>query len=397
MIMKRVLLAAGTMFLAASAAASPGEYLTRAADCVACHTAPGGVPFAGGRAFKLPVGTIYSPNITPDKQTGIGDYTDDEWVAAIQRGIGRGGRRLYPVMPYTSYTLMTREDALAIKAYLLTLQPVHAAPPANTLPFPFNQRWTLSLWNFANFADQRFQPDSSKSPEWNRGAYLVRGLGHCEQCHTPRNFMLGLKSGHDLAGAQAAGWVAYNITSDRDHGIGAWSDADLAQYLATGTAPGHGPASGPMAEAITNSLRFLTPEDIKAMVAYLRTVPAQASGPEIVASPPKPAPANPLGAHVFALACAGCHLPDGQGRQSPWAALAGDQSAGDPSGTNMLQILAHGSELQTATGQVFMHSFAGAYTDQELAAVADYVSTQFAGRSSNVTADDVQKAKAATE
>ena len=380
--------------LPAAALADTGEYLTRAADCVACHTAQGGTPFAGGRPFALPVGTIYSPNITPDKATGIGAYTDDEWVSAIQRGIGHGGRHLYPVMPYTSYALMSRADALAIKSYLFTLKPVTATAPANRLSFPFNQRWTLAVWNAINAPSPGFQNDPSKSEEWNRGAYLVQALGHCSQCHTPRNWMMGLKSGAAFAGAVQAGWLSYNLTSDRDHGIGAWSDADLAQYLATGTAPGHGPASGPMAEAISNSLRFLKPEDIKAMVAYLRSVPAQPAGPAAVPAKPAPQTADPLGAHVFTLACAGCHLPDGQGRQSAWAALAGDHSAGDPAGTNALQILAHGSELQTPTGEVFMHSFAGAYTDEELSAVTNYVTAQFGGRTGQVTPEDVKKAKA---
>jgi mono/diheme cytochrome c family protein len=391
--MKHVLLAAILAAPSAATATSPGEYLTRAADCVACHTAPGGAPYAGGRAFVLPVGTIYAPNITPDKQTGIGDYTDDEWVAALQQGIGRGGRHLYPAMPYTSYTLMTRQDALAIKSYLMTLAPVHAAPPANALRFPFNQRWTLAAWNLANAKDARFQTDAGRSAAWNRGAYLVEALGHCGQCHTPRNWMLGLKSGQALAGGVQAGWMAYNITSDRDHGIGAWSDAALAQYLSTGFAPGHGPASGPMAEAVSNSLRFLTSQDIAAMVTYLRSVPPQPDGPPAVTAPVTPVPADPLGAHVFALACAGCHLPNGQGRQSPWAALAGDQSMGDPSGLNTLAILAQGSDLQTGTGQVFMHSFVGAYTDEELAAVSNYVIGQFGGRVGTVTPGDVTRAK----
>ena len=381
----------------AAAAMTPGEYLTRAADCVACHSAPGGAPFAGGRAFILPVGTIYSPNITPDRETGIGAYTDDEWVAAIQQGTGRGGRHLYPAMPYTSYTLMTREDALAIKSYLFTLKPVHTDPKPSTLRFPFNQRWTLRLWDIANANDHRFQPDTTKSQAWNRGAYLVEALGHCSQCHTPRNWMLGLKSGKAFAGAKQAGWMSYNLTSDRQHGIGAWSDSDLKQYLSTGLAPDHGPASGPMAEAITNSLRYMTPDDIAAIVAYLRTIPPQDTGPDAVTPETKPAVADPLGEHIFTLACAGCHLPSGQGRQSPWAALAGDHSAGDPSATNTLQILGHGSELQTASGQVFMHSFAGAYTDAELAAAAGYVTSQFGGRASTVTSDDVRRAKSQSE
>jgi mono/diheme cytochrome c family protein len=378
---------------AATAAMSHGEYLTRAADCVACHTAPGGAPYAGGRAFKLPMGTIYSPNITPDRATGIGDYTDNEWVAALRQGIGRGGRHLYPAMPYTSYTLMSRADALAIKEYLFSLPAVKAEAPANQLRFPFDRRWLLAVWNSANLIDRRYLYDTAQSLDWNNGAYLVQALGHCGQCHTPRNWMFGLKYNLSMAGATQAGWLAYNITSDPVHGIGGWSDAALAQYLSTGTAPGHGPASGPMAEVITNSLRYLTPADIHAMVVYLRAVPPQTYGPEAVAPGVAPAATDPLGGQIFALACAGCHLPNGQGRQSAWAALAGDHSAGDPAGTNTLQILTHGSELETPTGEVFMHSFAGAYTDEELAAVANYVTAQFSGRAGAVTAGDVKASK----
>ncbi|HTZ71629.1 MAG TPA: cytochrome c [Acetobacteraceae bacterium] len=379
----------------ARAAMSQGEYLTRAADCEACHTMPGGTAFAGGRAFKLPFGTIYSPNITPDPVTGIGDYTDDEFVSALQRGVGHGGKYLYPVMPYNSYTLMSRADALAIKSYLFSLKPVSARAPANKLGFPFNQRWTLWFWNQANNPAHRFQPDGARSAAWNRGAYLVQALGHCGQCHTPRNWMQGLASGRAYSGAKQAGWVAYNITSDKVFGIGGWTDDALKQYLSTGHAPGHGPASGPMAEAVSDSLRYMTPEDIAAIVTYLRDIPAQTGGPQVVASPP-PAVANrnPLGEHVFAAACEGCHLPNGQGRQSTWAALAGDRSAGDPNGTNMLQVLAHGSELTAPDRHVFMHAFTGAFTDAELAAVADYVTRDVAGRQSSVTAADIARARA---
>jgi mono/diheme cytochrome c family protein len=288
---------------------------------------------------------------------------------------------------------MSREDALAIKAYLFSLAPVQAEAPPNTLRFPFNQRWSLRIWNAANLTDARYLYDTSKSLDWNNGAYLVQALGHCGQCHTPRNWMLGLQNSRAMAGAKQAGWLSYNITSDRAHGIGGWSDEALAQYLSTGAAPGHGPASGPMAEVISNSLRYLTPADIHAMVVYLRSVPAQPDGPEAVAPGAAQAAANPLGAQVFALACAGCHLPNGQGRQSAWAALAGDHSAGDPAGVNALQILAHGSVLDTPTGQVFMHSFVGAFTDEELAAVTNYVTAQFAGREGTVTAEDVRRSK----
>jgi mono/diheme cytochrome c family protein len=375
-------------------AADDGEYLTRAADCAACHTKPGNAPFTGGRAIKLPIGTIYTPNITPDKDTGIGDYTDDEWVSALQRGVGHNGKYLYPAMPYNSYTLMSRQDALAIKSYLFRLKPVHNEVPANSLSFPFNQRWSLWFWNQVNNPGHRFEPDTQKSAGWNRGAYIVQALGHCGQCHTPRNWMQGLKQGDQFAGAKQQGWLAYNITSDKTHGIGGWSDADLRQYLSTGTAPNHGPASGPMAEAITDSLRYFTATDIAAIVTYLRDVPPEPSGPPALLASAKPAAApDPLGLHVFNDACAGCHLPNGQGRQSAWASLVGDHSVGDPAGTNMLQILAHGSELRTNDRLVFMHNFTGSYTNAELAAAANYLTTTLSGRESQVTAADIAAAR----
>jgi mono/diheme cytochrome c family protein len=384
-------LACAGVMPARAANMSNGEYLTRAADCAACHTAPGGAAFAGGRALKLPFGTIYTPNITPDMQTGVGAYTDDEWVAALQKGIGRGGRHLYPAMPYNSYTLMSREDALAIKGYLFSLKPVHAAPPANSLSFPVNQRWTLWFWNQANNPGHRFEPHADKSTAWNRGAYLTEALGHCGQCHTPRNFMQGLQTSAAYAGAKQAGWLAYNITSDKEHGIGGWSGADLAHYLSTGTAPGHGAASGPMAEVVSNSLRYMTADDIAAMVTYLRDIPPQATGPVVAQAAAQPA--DPMGARVFNTACAGCHLPSGQGRQSAWAGLTGDHSAADPAGTNMLQVLAHGSNLQASDRFVFMHAFTAAYTDTELAAAANFVAARFGGQSGNITAGDIAKVR----
>ena len=369
-----------------------GAYLARAADCVACHTAPGGQDFAGGRAFKLPFGVIYSPNITPD-QTGIAGYSDDEWVRMMHDGVGRGGKRLYPAMPYTSYTQMSRDDALAIKAYLMSLAPVHATSPANRLGFPFNQRWGLIGWDLLNNPDRRFAADSGKSAEYNRGDYLVNGLGHCGECHTPRNLTRGLKRGDSLAGEVQVGWRAYNLTSDSAFGLGGWSDAALEQYLATGQAPGHGPASGPMAEAVEYSLRYLTPADIHAMAVYLRGVPARQSGPAAVAANSAAAAPDPLGQRLFAQACAGCHLPSGEGRQSAWAALKGAHTAGDPAGTNLVQVLTHGTQIETSQGQMFMHGFTGGYTDAELAAMAHYVGSQFGGRQGSVTAAQIAKAR----
>jgi mono/diheme cytochrome c family protein len=214
-----------------------GQYLTRAADCVVCHTAKDGAPFAGGRAFVLPIGTIYSTNITPDAETGIGNYTDANFLDAVHKGIGRAGARLYPAMPYASYTYMSDADALAIKAYLFTLKPLHAPAPTNTLVFPFNQRNLMSIWSVFFNPDKRYEPNIERSPEWNRGAYLVEALAHCGECHTPRNLGFALNNRKKFAGAVQAGWRAYNITADRNGGVGAWSDADLVRYLSTGRPP----------------------------------------------------------------------------------------------------------------------------------------------------------------
>jgi mono/diheme cytochrome c family protein len=374
-----------------------GHYLAQAADCTACHTAPGGQPFAGGRKFELPMGVLYSPNITPDPKTGIGGYSDDEWVRVLHDGVARDGTHLYPAMPYASYAKMSREDALAIKAYLMSLAPVVATAPQNEMKFPYSQRWLMIGWNLVNNPGKELKPDASKPADWNRGAYLVEALGHCGECHTPRNFTQGLKESKAFAGADIQGWHAYNLTSDKNAGLGDWSEAQLAQYLSSGHADGHGPASGPMAEAIENSLRFLTPDDIHAMVVYLKALPAQPDGPPAVAAKAAPPSPNAAGAHLFMQACAGCHLPDGSGRQSAWASLAGAHSTGDVTGTNLVQILAHGSQMQTNQGMVFMHSFTGGYTDAEMAAIANYTIGQFGGREGQVTAQQIKAARGADD
>ena len=369
-----------------------GQYLTRAADCVACHTAPGGQAFAGGRAFALPFGTIYSPNITPDPQTGIGGWSDAAFVRALHRGIGQNGENLYPAFPYTAYARLSTDDALAIRAYLATLQPVQAAPPPNRLPFPFNQRYVLRFWNLLFLPRKPFEPDPARDQAGNRGAYLADALGHCGECHTPRNVLMGLDGAKKYGGAEQVGWLAYNLTSDRQHGLGGWSDAQLEQYLTTGRAEGRGPASGPMAEVVENSLRYLDTDDIQSIVRYLRSIPGRADGP-IVAGDEPPADANALGQRLFAQACAGCHLPDGEGRQSGWAALRGSHTAADPIATNLLQVLAHGTQLQTSEGLMFMHEFTAAYTDAELSALANYTISQFGLRPGNVTPEQIRRVR----
>ena len=273
------------------AKASPverGEYLARAADCMVCHTVPGGTEYAGGLAFKLPFGMLYSTNITPDKETGIGNYSDQEFLDALHRGTRRDGARLYPAMPYTSYTYITDADALAIKAYLFSLAPVRAPAPAEYADVSLQPALGHGLLVRPVQSRQALRARHGKAPEWNRGAYLAEALAHCGECHTPRNLAFALDNRDKFAGAVAAGWHAYNITSDKGTGVGAWPDDALVSYLSTGHATGYGTASGPMGEAVDHSFSRMTPEDIRALVAYLRSVPAVTSNEPATLAPPAP-------------------------------------------------------------------------------------------------------------
>jgi mono/diheme cytochrome c family protein len=379
-----------------------GAYLTQAADCAACHTVPGGKPFAGGYPFQLPFGTIYSTNITADRATGIGSWSDDDFARAVRRGIAPGGHYLYPAFPYTSFTGMSRSDVLAIKAYLFSLSPQHVPNRQDGLSFPFNQRWGMAFWDLAFLSDRRFTPDPNQSPQVNRGAYLATALAHCAECHTPRNIAFALENNHQFAGAMVEGWKAYDITPDKQFGIGAWSDAQLASYLSSGHADGHGSAAGPMGQAVQDSLQFLTPEDIDALVAYLRTVRPQASADGVriasayvpSSSPWVPLPSTPqteAGQHIFADGCANCHEYDGNGRQTPYAALAGSASVNDLTGASMTQIMLKG-ETANIKGQVInMPPLGREYSNAELAAVEDYVIGHYSGKTGHVTPQDVAK------
>jgi mono/diheme cytochrome c family protein len=373
-----------------------GAYLARAADCLACHTTQSGKPYAGGLPFKLPFGTLYSTNITPDKETGIGNYSDQDFLNAVHRGIRRDGARLYPAMPFPSYTFMTDADALAIKAYLFSLPPLRAAAPANTLTFPFDQRWSMIFWSALFNPDTRFEPDPLKSPEWNRGAYLSEALAHCGECHTPRNLAFALDNRKKFAGAVTASWRAFNISSDKATGVGAWSDDDLVSYLSVGHAAGHGTASGPMGEAVDNSLSQLANEDIRAMVAYLRTVPPAAST-DLPATRAPPAPPShkdggtldPRGKMVFEGACVGCHDWTGASPISPFATLTGAWAVNDPSATNVAQVVISGTKRRTPPDAISMPAFGNAYSDVEIAALANYVTARFGSKGSHLTAKDV--------
>jgi mono/diheme cytochrome c family protein len=376
-----------------------GEYLTRAADCLVCHTAKDGVAFAGGRAFVLPFGTMYSTNITPDVDTGIGSYTDANFLDAVHKGIGRGNTKLYPAMPYASYTYMTDADALAIKAYLFTLKPLHAPAPPNTLAFPFNQRSLMSIWALLFNADKRYEPNVERSAEWNRGAYLTEAMGHCGECHTPRNLFFALNNRQKFAGAVQAGWRAYNITPDRQSGVGAWSDADLAHYLSVGHADGRGTASGPMGEAVDESLKFLQTSDITSMVTYLRSI-ASVTTPDLPEPRPNTAPASApsealvanVDAHgkaVYEGACAGCHGWSGVSPVIPFATLTGARAVNDPTANNVAQVIIGGGQRHTASEAANMPAFGNSYSDEEIASVANYVTARFGTKASKLTAANV--------
>jgi mono/diheme cytochrome c family protein len=376
-----------------------GEYLTRAADCEACHTAKGGEPYTGGLAFNLPFGTMYSPNITPDKETGIGNWTDADFLNAIHKGIAPDGTRLYPAFPYASYTLLTNDDALAIKAYLFSLAPVHKETPENTLAFPFNQRWLMRFWSLFYNSDERFRPNPSQTAEWNRGAYLAEALGHCGECHTPRNLAQALDNGKKFAGAVTAGWRAYNITQDQRSGIGSWDIETTAKFLAHGHVEGFGTASGPMGEAIDMSLRHMTPEDIQALVTYLKSIPAIADTslplPKTMLASAFPSgkemDENVRGAMIFAGACAACHSWTGKSAVLSYADFIGSRTVNDPTARNVAQAVIWGVARHSPNGKVTMPGFGQAYSHEEIAAVVNYVTARFGAAKSNITAEEVAK------
>ena len=373
-----------------------GEYLARAADCMVCHTTQDGAEYAGGLAFPTPFGTLYSTNITPDKETGIGNYTDQDFLNAVQRGVRPDGAHLYPAMPVTSYTLMTDADALAIKAYLFSLPAVRSQNQPNTLSFPYNQRWLMGLWSAFFVGNERFRPNPAQSPEWNRGAYIAEALAHCGECHTPRNLAFALDDRNKFSGS-VYGWNAFNITSDKGTGIGAWSDDELRGYLSAGHASGRGTAAGPMGEAVDKSFSHMAPADIGALATYVRSVPAIASA-DLPARLAPPAPDSPkqgngtaqaLGKRVFAGACVHCHDWTGVSQISPFATIAGTRGVNDRTATNVAQIVISGTKRHTPDGVLSMPAFGDAYSDSEIAAVANYVTARFGAEPSNLTEKDV--------
>jgi len=373
-----------------------GHYLTLAGDCAACHTLPGsGLDFAGGRPIETPFGVILAPNITPDRATGIGAWTNDEFVDALTKGVGRNGIHLYPAMPYTYYTKLTRDDALAIRAYLNTVPAVHNPVKANQLPFPFDIRASMIAWNKLFFTPGTFRPNPNKSAEWNRGAYLAEGLAHCGMCHTPKNFLGGDKTSESFRGYVLQGWFAPNITNNSRRGLGGWSVDDIASYLKTGH-NGTSAATGLMSEMVTLSTSHMTDADLKAIATYLKGQPGQTRNPAALANPDQTL--MKIGAAVYADECSGCHTPDGKGAAGLFPSLNGSAVVQQTDPTTLLHIVLRGARSAATDGAptgAAMPGFDWILKDDEVAAVLTYIRNAWGNAAPAVTAGEVGKARRA--
>ncbi len=363
-----------------------GAYVATAADCQSCHTKTDGKPFAGGLTLQTPFGPLVTPNITPDKATGIGNWTRDDFANALHRGIDDEGMPLYPAMPYVSYTKITDADLNALWAYMQTVTPVANKVEVNRLPFPFDVRASLFAWQALFFKPGRFQPDPTKSAEYNRGAYLVQALEHCGSCHTPRNAMGATIADKALEGSEIQEWYAPDISNGQDSIIRSWSKERLASFLEGHNGRSLMPPFGPMAEAVHNSTTKLKPGDIEAIADYLKTRPAPAE--TAVAANEEPFPREKFGRAVFENQCANCHGADGQGQAGVAAKLAGNEALATKKPYNILSVLIEGIEPHGIWGE--MPSFANVLSNQEIADVANYVRTAWDnGGVANVTPNDV--------
>ena len=397
-----------------------GRYLAQAADCVSCHTAPGGKPFAGGLSMATPFGTIVSTNITPDASAGIGGYTQEEFSRAVREGVAKDGHRLYPAMPYTAFAAVTDEDMRALYAYFTKdVAPVNARPAATELPWPFSMRWLMVFWNVL-YADQKpYQPVAGQSAEWNRGAYLVRGLGHCGECHTPRGRLGGLAATGEgdpafLSGSQVDGWLAQALRHTEVPTAAQWPVQDWVQYLKTGRTA-HTAAFGPMVQVVQNSTQYMTEDDLRAMATYIGSLgapkgaaPAQATpmaaAAERGASSPTAAalragdPAKlPPGAMVYLNNCNACHASSGAGADKTFPTLAGNPVvlAKDPS--SLIRIVLSGSMMATTHGApspIAMPALGWRLNDDEVAGVLSFVRSAWGNQAAGVTPGQVAKVRA---
>jgi mono/diheme cytochrome c family protein len=366
----------------ASDAVARGAYLARAGDCVSCHTATGGPPYAGGYKLDTPFGYLLSPNITPDAATGIGRWSADDFYRAMHQGVNKQGQDMFPVMPFDFYTRVTREDSDALFAYLRSLPPVNHAVLVNHLRFPFNQRWSMMVWRELYFSPGTYKPDPAKSAAWNRGAYLVEGLGHCSACHSPRNALGGIEKDKAYTGATVDGWFALNLSSELHTGLGSWTAEQIATYLKTGAAPSKSASLGPMALVVKNSTSQMSDADLAAMATYLKDIPANST---LRAGKPAPDATRATGAALYLDHCAACHQAGGRGMPGVFPPLAGNGVvvAADPA--DILKVVLNGVPPQ---GKYMpMPGFANQLSDQQIADLSNYVRSSWGnGAAPNTTA-----------
>ncbi|MEJ1964960.1 MAG: cytochrome c [Gammaproteobacteria bacterium] len=384
----------------ADAGLQRGEYLVRAANCVSCHTAPDGKVFAGGVPFPTDFGTIYSTNITPDKATGIGSWTFEQFEAAVRRGVRPDGQHLYPAFPYTSFTKIDDADLHALYDYFMSLRPVNAPARENALRFPFNRRSLLGAWKALYFNEGRFAPDATRSEQWNRGAYLVEALAHCSACHSPRNSLGAEKSAELYTGGvldeldEERGPVrrgAPNLTSS-PHGLAAWSEDDLAGYLKSGVGS-RARLMGTMDEVVLNSTRYLSETDTRAMALYLKSLaPAGDTGMRPSQK------VMELGAKQYDIHCGTCHLPTGKGSADTGPPLAGSAFAQAPDPSSLIDLVINGPRLPVPAPSVewqrpwqSMTPFGQKLSDEQAAALLTFVRNSWGNAAATVESKDIDR------
>lgn len=371
--------------------AAQGRYQAVLGDCAGCHTVPGGKPFAGGTVLETPFGKIAVPNITPDRETGLGNWTEADFRRAMREGISPGGKRLYPAMPYPAYARMPDADISALWIYLKTVAPVRHAVEPNLLPFPYNIRTLMAGWNWLHPSPAGFTPTVGKSAEWNRGAYLVTGPGHCGACHTAKTF-LGADRATALTGTSLQGWFAPEITGAKPHGIGSWSADDIVVYLKSGWNT-RAAATGPMVEVVENSTSQMTDADLKAIAVYLK---GQPSGAAVRAERALPAgdPAMQAGGRLYQGNCVGCHGWDGKGETLIFPPLAGNAILLQPSAESLTRVVLEGAQAagtKSAPTAPAMPSFAWKLNDGEVAALLTYIRNSWGNAAAPVSAVSVAK------
>jgi mono/diheme cytochrome c family protein len=380
-----------------------GRYLAQAGDCIACHTIPGAKIFSGNRPMPTPFGTLYSPNITPDRETGIGKWSANDFYNMMHTGRSPGGYLLYPAMPFASYTKVTRADSDAIFAYLRSVPPVRLQSRQHDLRFPYNNRALLIGWRTLYFKEGEYQPDRAKPDEWNRGAYLVQGLGHCAMCHTPINALGGSSAEQAFQGGliPMQNWYAPSLTSNREAGLGNWEIRDIMDLLQAGVSH-RATVYGPMAEVTYNSLQFMSDDDIRAMAVYLKSLPADQPASGDAANSPLRADVNQAateGRRIYGARCASCHGAEGRGKPPHYPPLAANQSISMTSDVNAIRMVLNGGYPPGTKRNPMpygMPPFAQVLNDDEVAAVVTYIRTAWGNRGAPVAARNVNRLRAAT-